>query len=140
MTAPLELNNIRRSYPSGDGPVESAEGHLPCAWKAGEMVAIVGASGSGKSTLMNNILGCLDKTDQRDLSRGRDGCLHAGRRLRAGEAAPGTLWLYLPALPSALTPNAAQNVEAPAAVCGRRTESALSAQMPVNASGAGGTR
>ncbi len=59
MTALLELSNIRRSYPSGDGQVEVLKG-ISLAIHAGEMVAIVGASGSGKSTLMN-ILGCLDK-------------------------------------------------------------------------------
>ena len=60
MTALLELTNIRRSYPSGDGSVEVLKG-ISLQINAGEMVAIVGASGSGKSTLMN-ILGCLDKT------------------------------------------------------------------------------
>ena len=59
MTALLELNDIRRSYPSGDGMVEVLKG-ITLTINAGEMVAIVGASGSGKSTLMN-ILGCLDK-------------------------------------------------------------------------------
>ncbi len=59
MTALLELKNIRRSYPSGDGQVEVLKG-ISLDIHAGEMVAIVGASGSGKSTLMN-ILGCLDK-------------------------------------------------------------------------------
>ena len=59
MTALLELSNIRRSYPSGDGSVDVLKG-ISLQINAGEMVAIVGASGSGKSTLMN-ILGCLDK-------------------------------------------------------------------------------
>ena len=59
MTALLELRDIRRSYPSGDGNVEVLKG-ITLSIAAGEMVAIVGASGSGKSTLMN-ILGCLDK-------------------------------------------------------------------------------
>lgn len=58
MTALLELTDIRRSYPSGDGSVEVLKG-ISLQINAGEMVAIVGASGSGKSTLMN-ILGCLD--------------------------------------------------------------------------------
>ena len=59
MTALLELRDIRRSYPSGDGEVDVLKG-ITLSISAGEMVAIVGASGSGKSTLMN-ILGCLDK-------------------------------------------------------------------------------
>ncbi|EMB4322059.1 macrolide ABC transporter ATP-binding protein/permease MacB [Pluralibacter gergoviae] len=59
MTALLELSDIRRSYPSGDGSVEVLKG-ISLRINAGEMVAIVGASGSGKSTLMN-IIGCLDK-------------------------------------------------------------------------------
>lgn len=59
MTALLELRDIRRSYPSGDGSVEVLKG-ITLSIHAGEMVAIVGASGSGKSTLMNT-LGCLDK-------------------------------------------------------------------------------
>ena len=32
MTALLELTDIRRSYPSGDGPVEVLKG-ISCAWK-----------------------------------------------------------------------------------------------------------
>ena len=50
MTALLELRDIRRSYPSGDGSVEVLKG-ITLSIHAGEMVAIVGASGSGKSTL-----------------------------------------------------------------------------------------
>ena len=64
MTALLELKDIRRSYPSGDGPVEVLKG-ISLRVEAGEMVAIVGASGSGKSTLMN-IIGCLDIPDSGD--------------------------------------------------------------------------
>lgn len=59
MTALLQLTDIRRSYPSGDGNIDVLKG-ITLDINAGEMVAIVGASGSGKSTLMN-IIGCLDK-------------------------------------------------------------------------------
>ena len=51
MTALLELRDIRRSYPSGDGSVEVPQG-ITLSIHAGEMVAIPGLS-SGKSTLMN---------------------------------------------------------------------------------------
>ena len=60
MPTPLvQLNEVRREYPSGEG-VFAALKDVDLIVEAGEMVAIVGASGSGKSTLMN-ILGCLDR-------------------------------------------------------------------------------
>ncbi|MDE2593008.1 MAG: MacB family efflux pump subunit [Burkholderiales bacterium] len=55
----LEVQDLWREYPSGEGTVAVLKG-LNLRIEAGEMVAIVGASGSGKSTLMN-ILGCLDR-------------------------------------------------------------------------------
>jgi macrolide transport system ATP-binding/permease protein len=55
----LEVEDLCREYPSGNGAVAVLKG-ISLRIDAGEMVAIMGASGSGKSTLMN-ILGCLDR-------------------------------------------------------------------------------
>ncbi|MDE2077474.1 MAG: MacB family efflux pump subunit [Burkholderiales bacterium] len=55
----LEVQDLWREYPSGEGSVAVLKG-INLRIDAGEMVAIIGASGSGKSTLMN-ILGCLDR-------------------------------------------------------------------------------
>ena len=55
----IKLENIRKSYPLGDGMLEILKG-ISLKIDQGEFVAIMGPSGSGKSTLMN-ILGCLDK-------------------------------------------------------------------------------
>ncbi|MDI1349348.1 MacB family efflux pump subunit [Aquabacterium sp.] len=55
----LEVQDLWREYPSGDGTVAVLRG-VNLRIFEGEMVAIIGASGSGKSTLMN-ILGCLDR-------------------------------------------------------------------------------
>ena len=55
----IKLENIKKSYPLGDGFLEILKG-ISLTIEQGEFVAIMGPSGSGKSTLMN-ILGCLDK-------------------------------------------------------------------------------
>jgi macrolide transport system ATP-binding/permease protein len=59
MTPLLQLRDVRREYPSGEG-VFTALKDINLEIHAGEYIAIVGASGSGKSTLMN-IFGCLDR-------------------------------------------------------------------------------
>lgn len=55
----IELKNITKSYPLGDGELQILKG-INLEIEKGEFVAIMGPSGSGKSTCMN-ILGCLDK-------------------------------------------------------------------------------
>ncbi len=55
----IKLENIKKSYPLGDGELEILKG-ISLEINQGEFVAIMGPSGSGKSTLMN-ILGCLDQ-------------------------------------------------------------------------------
>ncbi|MFN3915148.1 MAG: MacB family efflux pump subunit [Aquabacterium sp.] len=60
----LEVRDVWREFPSGDGVIAVLKG-VSLSIEAGEMVAIMGASGSGKSTLMN-ILGCLDRPSRGD--------------------------------------------------------------------------
>ena len=59
MPAVVHLEDIHKTYDSGDVPVHAVRG-VSLAIHRGEFVALMGASGSGKSTLMN-ILGCLDR-------------------------------------------------------------------------------
>src|ERR1700677_1408967 len=59
MTPVIELQNIDRTYSSGEVQVRAVRG-VSLTVQPGEFVAIMGASGSGKSTMMN-MLGCLDR-------------------------------------------------------------------------------
>ena len=54
----IELRNITKSFPTGDGVLPVLKG-IDLSVRRGEFVTIVGSSGSGKSTLMN-IIGCLE--------------------------------------------------------------------------------
>ena len=62
----IELNGIYRHFASGSQSVAVLK-DISLSIGRGEMVAIIGASGSGKSTLMN-IIGCLDKPTQGEMS------------------------------------------------------------------------
>jgi putative ABC transport system ATP-binding protein len=59
MSAVIQLDNIHKTYYTGEVSVQAVRG-VSLSIARGEFVAIMGASGSGKSTLMN-ILGCLDR-------------------------------------------------------------------------------
>ena len=53
----LKLENIAKTYGSGEGKVTALQG-ISLSLQAGEFVAIMGESGSGKSTLLS-VLGVL---------------------------------------------------------------------------------
>ena len=57
----LEVNNLKKSYGSGEGFVEVLKG-ISTSVEKGKMCVIQGTSGSGKSTLLNCI-GGLDTID-----------------------------------------------------------------------------
>lgn len=71
--APLiELKNVVKKYPIGDGEFYTAINGISLSIKQGEFVAIMGPSGSGKSTTMH-ILGALDTpTRGQYLFKGKD--------------------------------------------------------------------
>ncbi len=71
MPAIVQLEEIHKTYDSGEVPVHAVRG-VTLDIIGGEFVAVMGASGSGKSTLMN-LLGCLDRpTKGRYLLGGTD--------------------------------------------------------------------
>ncbi len=61
----LELKNIRKDYPAGDGTVHALKG-VSITLRKSEFVAILGPSGCGKTTLLN-IIGGLDQYTSGDL-------------------------------------------------------------------------
>ena len=61
----LELRNIKKDYPAGDGTVHALRG-IDLAFRENEFVAILGPSGCGKTTLLN-IVGGLDQYTEGDL-------------------------------------------------------------------------
>jgi putative ABC transport system ATP-binding protein len=85
----LVLNDLRKSYATGEGPLEVLRG-VSLALGAGESVALTGESGSGKSTLLH-LAGGLDRPDGgsvifegRDVTGLGDAELAAYRRERVG--------------------------------------------------------
>jgi len=61
----LELKNITKNYPVGDGEVQALRG-VSVSFRENEFVSILGHSGCGKTTLLN-IIGGLDRYTEGDL-------------------------------------------------------------------------
>ena len=61
----LELKDIKKDYPAGDGIVHALKG-IDLQFRANEFVSILGQSGCGKTTLLN-IIGGLDHYTSGDL-------------------------------------------------------------------------
>lgn len=61
----LELNQIKKSFGSGENRVQVLKG-IDLAVEKGEFRVLLGPSGSGKSTLLN-ILGGIDRADSGDI-------------------------------------------------------------------------
>ena len=61
----LELKNIKKDYPIGDGKVAALRG-VDLRFRRSEFVSILGPSGCGKTTLLN-IIGGLDQYTEGDL-------------------------------------------------------------------------
>lgn len=61
----LELRNIKKDYPAGDGIVHALKG-ISLEFRACDFVSILGPSGCGKTTMLN-IIGGLDQYTEGDL-------------------------------------------------------------------------
>ena len=61
----LELRNIKKDYPAGNGVVHALRG-IDLQFRKSEFVAILGQSGCGKTTMLN-IIGGLDGYTDGDL-------------------------------------------------------------------------
>ena len=66
----LNIDNIKKSYGTGDSRVDVLKG-INCGVNRGEICVLLGPSGSGKSTLLN-ILGGIDKADSGSVTIGED--------------------------------------------------------------------
>ena len=61
----LELKNIKKDYPAGDGTVHALKG-ISLKFRDNDFVSILGPSGCGKTTMLN-IIGGLDQYTEGDL-------------------------------------------------------------------------
>ena len=62
----IEVRNLHKTYLAGDNAVLALRG-INLSIQAGEFLAIAGPSGSGKTTMLN-LLGCIDRLDEGEIS------------------------------------------------------------------------
>ena len=85
----LELDDVSKTYPTGEGPLQVLRG-VSLGLAAGESLALTGESGSGKSTLLH-LAGGLDRPDSgairfqgRNIAGASDRELAEYRRIHVG--------------------------------------------------------
>jgi nitrate/nitrite transport system ATP-binding protein len=72
MTQFLEIQGLRKSYPSPDGTeISTVFEHANFSIEKGEFVCVIGHSGCGKSTILNILAGLDEATDGLVLMNGR---------------------------------------------------------------------
>ncbi|MBQ8070533.1 MAG: ABC transporter ATP-binding protein [Bacteroidales bacterium] len=83
----LTLENIRKSYPDGEGGLRTVLGGVSLSLERGEFIAVTGPSGSGKTTLLR-IAGTLLEPDSgkvfidgQEISPGEDHSLIRNRKI-----------------------------------------------------------
>ena len=128
---------MTKTYVLGDIEVHALRG-VDLTIERGEFLAVMGASGSGKSTLMN-MLGCLDRPDQRPLhprGRGR----RATERVGAGDDPQQANRLRFSELQPAVANLGARERRAAAVLLGVDRRRRASRGRPGEAGGTGGPR
>jgi putative ABC transport system ATP-binding protein len=81
VTTALEMSDVRKVYPMGDGSEVVALDHATLTLGSDEIVALVGPSGSGKTTLCSIAGGILSATEGRIVVGGEDISDHDAKEL-----------------------------------------------------------